>query len=159
MFSVTERIKRCRSQQQASRSSSEKLCAATDGECVFAFAKGHERWGGETSLWMNQSACWSAQHLLDPAGTRRRARGESHQHGFGGGHLTWRSCRTRKLQQILLCSQPWGTKRCDNPFRTSFLSSCSLQVWTWPMWERAYFWVCDKHSRSWGGLRVDEQSK
>lgn len=128
---------------------------------------------GETSLWMNQSACWSAQHLLDPAGTWRRAQGESgavsHQHGFGGGHLTWRSCRTRKLQQILLCSQPWGIKRCDNGFlvEQNFTCGCGtnhipllLQSTSVDLTDvgRVHTSECViRHRRSWGGLRVDEQ--
>lgn len=55
---------------------------------------------GETSLWMNQSACWSAQHLLDPAGTRRVLEKGTRCVGscFSSASVWWRSPYVKILQ-------------------------------------------------------------
>lgn len=168
MFSVTARIKWRRSQQQVSRSSSENLYDATDGECASAFVKDTSAEAGETSLWMIQSACRSAQHLLDPAGTRAVLEKGTRWGGsrFSSAPVTLREdpAELKTLQNFSsYCSvrsaeasnDSMGWWRTEPPSHSSHTAGykCGLE-----RWGEIHTSECvRRHWRSWGGLRVYEE--
>lgn len=166
-----------------SRSSSEKLYDATDGECVFAFGKGHERWGGR-NVALNESVSVLERSTPARPGGNPQSSGEGHE-----------VCRelfliSIGLVEVTLREDPAEPENSEKTLAAIALftalrnqtmwqwSSCGTELHVWlrhkshssptavykcgldRCGESAYFWVCDKTreimrgSASWWTVKI-----